>query len=190
MFTRLAVVIAVTGCLTAATAQERPTVALLNGTAVADKAEYYSTKNLARLEGNVVVHLERFGQDGIVADITAAAVSIITGADKSGKMVVQKLFASGPVHIEATTRDELNGETRRMVGDCDRVHYVAAEEVVHLLSDSDQQIVVVVKVERLPNERNKLKQPERYDLQLTARRTLDYRLGEPPAELLGPEAKP
>jgi len=167
-------------------AQERVQVSLVNGTAEADYVQI-SANGAAELRGNVVLHAERLGPDNAVADLKADKLTAIVGSDKDGKPTITKVFASGRVHVEATTRDERKGETRTMICDCDRVTYLASEEVIHLLTETARPIVAHVTVDVVPTAGNKAKQPETYRLQLTARKTLDYKLTETPVEELEAE---
>ena len=168
-------------------AEPRAEVALVNGKAFADQVEMDATGSL-RLKGNVTVHVERVGADNAVADVAAEVVTVIMGQDKQGKSSVQKLFANGKVHLEATTRDEVKTEQRHIVTDCDRVRYLAADGIVHLLTDSDQPIVAHITTETRPNAKNGLKDTQRYNFDVTARKTLDYRLNGAPIEEAGPGA--
>lgn len=150
-------------------------VALVNGTAEADQVQVYADGSV-RLSGNVKLHAERLGPEAAVADVTADTVTAVVGTDKQGKTTMTKLFAAGKVHLVATTTNPAKGEKRRIVSDCHRVDYVAAEEVVHLRGEEGKPVTAHVTVEVEPTAENKRTEPETYTFDLTAREVLDYRL--------------
>lgn len=168
---------------------ERPKVAIVNGTAEADQVQVWTNGSMS-LTGNVVVHVERLGDEPATADLTAAKVTVVVGQDKQGHATLTKLFAAGKVHIEATTTDEVKGEKRTLVSDCDRLTYIAGDGVMTLSNEGDKPVVAHVNSEMTPNTTNKLKAPQTYHFDVTARRTLEYRLNGQPAEALEATGKP
>jgi len=171
-------------------AAERPKVSLVNGSAEADEVKVWPNGS-AQLSGHVVVHAERLGGDQpATADLTADKVTIVVGQDKQKKASMTKLFAAGSVHIVASTTDEDKGETRQVRSDCDRLTYLASEGVMHLFNEGDKPVVAHVNVEVVPNAKNKLAAPQTYKFQVTARRTLEYRLTGEPVDAAEAAAKP
>lgn len=171
-----------------AAAQERTQVTIVNGTAEADFVEIMADGS-ARLRGRVLLHAERLGPENAAADVTAERVTIFTGTDKDGRTTITKLFARGQVHIEAVTRDEAAGETRNVVSDCDEIRYLASEEVVHFLTHDDDPVTAHVTVTTTPNATNNVTEARTYDMLLTARETLDFRLTGLPADELEAETQ-
>lgn len=170
-------------------APQRAEVALVNGTATADEVEIYVT-GAVRLVGSVVIHLEQLGENRSTVDVTADRVTVITTGE-AGALAVSKLFAAGRVHIDAVTRDAAKRETVHVVSDCDRLSYLAKDEVVTLVGEGAEPVKATVTREVDASTDSGVEGAQKQTLLLTGRKEVRAYLREVSLDELVPaETKP
>jgi hypothetical protein len=134
-----------------------------------------------RATGNVVVHVDRAGQEAITIDATADRATIVLGKGADGQTTVTQVHAVGKVHLDATSDNATARQRRHIVTDTERAAYIASQEVVHLYPVAGQPVVVKITETTEPTAENGLKETREIKLDTTARRTFNVFLKAAPA---------
>lgn len=163
-------------CLaSAALAQERTSISLVNGDIEADHVELAMTQMVLR--GSVVVKLK---QDDLQGQVTADQVTVnLAPVPKSQARpgtfqigALQTIVAEGNATYDLTGIDAAAGITRHVFGEAEALNYVDATKVLTLMPTPGEPVVVNMVQETQPTATNGLTEPAMQEWRITARQRM------------------